>query len=105
MYVKYNRTLHGPLTDGRKPPLSVNFIRKFLVIARRRGRSVPHLVAAEPAHALTCRSISVSSLLHRAGIIKWDGSASGIIGWAGLAAERCAFQGQHEVCQKESLSI
>ena len=38
MYVKYNRTLHGTLAEGQKPPLSVNFIRKFLIIAKRRGR-------------------------------------------------------------------
>lgn len=41
MYVKYNRVLHGPLGDGRKPPLSINFLRKFLIIAKRRGRSEP----------------------------------------------------------------
>lgn len=40
MYVKYNSTLHGPLAPGAKPPLSVNFLRKFLTIVKRRGRQV-----------------------------------------------------------------
>ena len=38
MYVKYNSILHGDLRPGQKPPLSVNFIRKFLSTAKRRGR-------------------------------------------------------------------
>ncbi len=38
MYVKYNSTLHGPLAPGAKPPLSVNFLRRYLTIVKRRGR-------------------------------------------------------------------
>ena len=38
MYVKYNRTLHGPLAPGTRTPLSVNFLKKFLTIVKRRGR-------------------------------------------------------------------
>ena len=40
MYVKYNSTLHGPLAPGAKPPLSVDFLRKYLTIVKRRGRYV-----------------------------------------------------------------
>lgn len=43
MYVKYNSTLHGPLTPGAKPPLSVPFLRKFLTIVKRRGRQERYL--------------------------------------------------------------
>lgn len=42
MYVKYNSTLHGPLAPGAKPPLSVNFLRKYLTIVKRRGRQVSY---------------------------------------------------------------
>ena len=46
MYVKYNATLHGPLTPGSKPPLSVAFLKKFLTIAKRRGRCAPQAVCS-----------------------------------------------------------
>jgi hypothetical protein len=36
MYVKYDRKLHGPKRPGQKDPLSINFLKKFIKIAKNR---------------------------------------------------------------------
>ena len=36
MYVKYDRKLHGPKVPGQKDPLSTNFLKKFIKIAKNR---------------------------------------------------------------------
>ena len=36
MYVKYDRKLHGPKRPGQKDPLSTNFLKKFIKIAKNR---------------------------------------------------------------------
>ena len=36
MHVKYDRKLHGPKRPGQKDPLSTNFLKKFIKIAKNR---------------------------------------------------------------------
>lgn len=38
MYVKGNSMLYGPKKAGQKPPLTHNFLRKYIKIAKNRGR-------------------------------------------------------------------
>lgn len=38
MYAKYSPALYGPRKPGQKPPLSTAFLKKFLKIAKNRGR-------------------------------------------------------------------
>lgn len=38
MYAKYNPTLHGPRKPGQKGPLTTTFLKKYIKIAKNRGR-------------------------------------------------------------------
>ncbi|KAA6417220.1 MAG: DNA replication licensing factor MCM3 protein 1-like [Trebouxia sp. A1-2] len=40
MYVKYDRKLHGPKRPGQKDPLSTNFLKKFIKIAKNRTQNM-----------------------------------------------------------------
>lgn len=46
MYCKRSNLLHASFTAGGKPPLSVKFLKKYLSMARRRGRCAPSLPGA-----------------------------------------------------------
>ncbi len=38
MYAKYDACLHGPRAEGEHPPLSLQFLKKFFSIIKRRAR-------------------------------------------------------------------
>ena len=38
IYVKYDRKLHGPKQPGQKDPLSTNFLKKFIKVAKNRAQ-------------------------------------------------------------------